>query len=178
MIYKTSSQPGFSPSQRWRSTTCHDPFPYCRVLRSAISSMKDQWNSLPSESLRSKYLNLLCIETNEIEDTFSLDFWVIILSPLLYRVQNLMTFKATTVLLEVGFFQQVVPITDQQITGGCVRNAKDALSVLRDTRKVRDQYIILRLLKLCNRHSTWSSNFSRLRPSNWLSPTSVVYIAP
>lgn len=88
MIYKTSSQPGFSPSQRWRSTTCHDPFPYCRVLRSAISSMKYQWNSLPSESLRSKYLNLLCIETNEIEGTFSLDFSVIILSPLLYGVRT------------------------------------------------------------------------------------------
>ncbi|KAF8194657.1 fido domain-containing protein [Pholiota molesta] len=117
--YKHDPSMGFTPSQRWRPTAGHDPFPYFRLQRAEIDMVRAQWKNLGHQQhIMSKFLNLHCVETNDIEGLVHFNL------------------SASTVLVQLGFYNQVEPV-DGMIRG-VVRDRASALSLLQDTHEALD----------------------------------------
>lgn len=73
----------FTPSQRWRTKTANDGYPYCKMQRYNMNIFLETWRIVSEdEGVVEKYLNYHCLETNAIEGTFqfnqSVSFTVII----------------------------------------------------------------------------------------------------
>ncbi|EJF65537.1 hypothetical protein DICSQDRAFT_152704 [Dichomitus squalens LYAD-421 SS1] len=112
----------FTPSQRWRKGTSEDPFPYCRLQRSRIEFLQTTWTLLGdnSQEVMSRYLNYHCIESNALEGTVEFH-------P-----------SATTRLVQLGFYNEIETIGNEDIKSGAVRDRAEALFILQDTRKAFD----------------------------------------
>ncbi|KAF5343457.1 hypothetical protein D9758_011844 [Tetrapyrgos nigripes] len=108
-----------------------------------LPEKRQQWSELTDldKNAFSKFLNLHCLKTNEIEGTVQFDS------------------TTATRLVQVGFFEQV-DIREIASSTGTIRHREEAMLVLQDTHKaiemifqlVRQQPVVLSLDFICRLH--------------------------
>ncbi|GJJ13844.1 hypothetical protein Clacol_008101 [Clathrus columnatus] len=128
--YKTSQE--YVGSRRWVSAKeNYSEFPSTatQVANEALQSLHQQWRSLIQQDndVLKKFMNIHCIETNVLESTM-------IFNP-----------SSTTKLIQVGFYNQALGISDSDVIGG---------ATLKEIFSLSEERTILTIDLLCRLHRT------------------------